>query len=176
MAKCPEYIRLRSEVENVLGNLAQVTTLLLELFRNDESERYKHLDKELELTDGEKERAVGALRQHIKEHKCQPEKSSQCVAVTLTNRESVENQAISLKTQPRAFERNRFSLTDPTRDLGATILCFSNGFKVGTAWGNRSVLLSAIKPLKPNARFGIIICRTNSSRTSSKLSVFPGDP
>jgi hypothetical protein len=77
MAKCPEYIRLRSEVENVLGNLAQVTTLLLELFRNDESERYKHLDKELELTVGEKERAVGALRQHVKEHKCQPEKPSQ---------------------------------------------------------------------------------------------------
>jgi hypothetical protein len=71
MAKCPEYIRLRSEVENVLGNLAQAATLLLELFRNDESERYKHLDKELELTIGEKERAVGALRQHIKEHRCQ---------------------------------------------------------------------------------------------------------
>ena len=76
MANCPEYIRLRSEVENVLGNLAQVTTLLLELFRKDESQKYKHLDKELELTVGEKERAVGALRQHIKEHKCQPEESS----------------------------------------------------------------------------------------------------
>ena len=73
MTKCPEYIRLRSEVENVLGNLAQVTTLLLDLFRKDESEQYKHLDKELELTVGEKERAVGALRQHIKEHKCLPE-------------------------------------------------------------------------------------------------------
>lgn len=72
MPKCSEYIRLRSEVENVLGNLAQVTTLLLELFRKDESEQYKHLDKELELTVGEKERAVGALRQHVKEHKCQP--------------------------------------------------------------------------------------------------------
>ena len=76
MANCLEYIRLRSEVENVLGNLAQVTTLLLELFRKDESQKYKHLDKELELTVGEKERAVGALRQHIKEHKCQPEEFS----------------------------------------------------------------------------------------------------
>jgi hypothetical protein len=71
MADCPEYVRLRSEVENVLGNLAQLTMLLLELFRSDESQKYKHLDKELELTVGEKERAVGALRQHIKEHKCQ---------------------------------------------------------------------------------------------------------
>jgi hypothetical protein len=69
---CPEYVRLRSEVENVLGNLAQVTMLLLELFRSDNSEKYKHLDKELELTVGEKERAVGALRQHIREHKCRP--------------------------------------------------------------------------------------------------------
>ena len=59
MEKCPEYARLRTEVENVLGNLAQVTTLLLELFRSDNSEKYKHLDKELELTVGEKERAVG---------------------------------------------------------------------------------------------------------------------
>lgn len=76
MEKCPEYIRLRAEVENVLGNLAQVTTLLLELFRKDASEQYRHLDKELELTVGEKERAVGALRQHVKDHKCQPEEPS----------------------------------------------------------------------------------------------------
>jgi hypothetical protein len=67
---CAEHDRLRSEVENGLGNLAQVTTLLLELFRSGDSEKYLHLDKELELTVGEKERAVGALRQHIKEHKC----------------------------------------------------------------------------------------------------------
>lgn len=71
MANCPEYNRLRSEVENVLGNLAQVTMLLLELFRAGDSQKYQHLDKELELTVGEKERAVGALRQHVREHKCQ---------------------------------------------------------------------------------------------------------
>ena len=71
MPDCPEYSRLRSEVENILGNLAQVTTLLLELFRSNDEEKYIHLDKELELTVGEKERAVGALRQHLKEHHCQ---------------------------------------------------------------------------------------------------------
>jgi len=32
MAECPEYERLRTEVEDVLGNLAQTTTLILELF------------------------------------------------------------------------------------------------------------------------------------------------
>lgn len=75
MERCPEYVRLRAELENVLGNLAQVTTLLLELFRAGESDRYKHLDKELELTVGEKERAVGALRQHVREHHCEQKES-----------------------------------------------------------------------------------------------------
>ena len=70
--KCPEYVRLRSEVENVLGNLAQVVTLQLELFRADDMSNWKGLDKELELTVGEKERRIGALRQHIREHKCVP--------------------------------------------------------------------------------------------------------
>jgi len=30
----------------------------------------KRIDRELELTVGEKERAIGALRQHLTEHKC----------------------------------------------------------------------------------------------------------
>jgi hypothetical protein len=70
MATCPEYDRLHAQVENVLGNLAQVTTTLLELFRFKDLEGVHRLDKELELTVGEKERSLGALRQHIKEHKC----------------------------------------------------------------------------------------------------------
>jgi len=67
---CPEYDRLHAEVESVLGNLAQVTTLLLELFRSKDVSGVYRLDKELELTVGEKERSIGALRQHVKEHKC----------------------------------------------------------------------------------------------------------
>lgn len=70
MAKCPEYDRLSTEVEDVLGNLAQVSALLLELFRSRDLDGVNRLDKELELTVGEKERRLGALRQHIKEHKC----------------------------------------------------------------------------------------------------------
>lgn len=61
VANCPEYDRLHSEVESVLGNLAQVTTMLLELFRSGDSQKYTRLDKELELTVGETERAIGAL-------------------------------------------------------------------------------------------------------------------
>lgn len=70
MAGCPEYDRLSTEVENILGNLAQVTTLLLELFRSKDLNGVHRLDKQLELTVGEKERCIGALRQHIKEHNC----------------------------------------------------------------------------------------------------------
>ncbi len=54
MAKCPEYARLESAVENVLGNLAQVTTIALQMFRAGDYETVKRLDKELELTIGKK--------------------------------------------------------------------------------------------------------------------------
>ena len=70
MANCSEYDRLHNEVESTLGNLAQVSTLLLELFRAKDLAGVRRLDKELELTVGEKERSIGALRQHVKERKC----------------------------------------------------------------------------------------------------------
>ena len=70
MSNCPEYDRLSIEVENVLGNLAQVATLLLDLFRSRDLTGVYGLDKELEITVGEKERCIGALRQHVKEHNC----------------------------------------------------------------------------------------------------------
>ena len=75
MTTCPEYDRLESYVENVLGNLAQITTLTVELFRAGDFPACKRLDKDIELAIGEKERAVGALRQHMAEHKCQPRES-----------------------------------------------------------------------------------------------------
>jgi hypothetical protein len=70
MTECPEYERLRAHVENVLGKLSQVSSLLLELFRANDLRGVHRLDKELELAVGEKERSIGALRQHAKEHNC----------------------------------------------------------------------------------------------------------
>jgi hypothetical protein len=70
MPRCPELVRLQAAVENVLGNLAQVTTLQLEIFRTGKLEDWKRVDEQLELTVGEKERCIGALRQHIREHNC----------------------------------------------------------------------------------------------------------
>ena len=72
METCQEYARLTAYVENVLGNLAQLTTSLVDLFRGGDFPEVARLDKELELTVGEKERSIGALRQHMIEHKCQP--------------------------------------------------------------------------------------------------------
>lgn len=47
MAKCAEYDRLHADVENVLGNLSQVSTLLLELFRSKDLAGVHRLDKKL---------------------------------------------------------------------------------------------------------------------------------
>jgi hypothetical protein len=63
---CPEYVRLQAEVEAVLEKLVQLTTLQLNAFLAS----VMRLDKELELTVGMKERTIGALREHGKEHRC----------------------------------------------------------------------------------------------------------
>jgi hypothetical protein len=70
--KCPEYVRLQAEVEAVLDKLTQLTSVQLNAFRASDQAEFMRLDKELELTVGQKERTIGALRQHSKEHRCQP--------------------------------------------------------------------------------------------------------
>lgn len=72
MSECPEYDRLSKEVEGILADLAQTTTLQVEVFRSKNDQHFMRLDKQLELLVGYKERAIGGLRQHVKEHKCHP--------------------------------------------------------------------------------------------------------
>jgi len=69
--QCEEYDRLQSDVEQVLADIGQVTTLQLQLFRAHDILQFTRVDKELELLVGKKERAFGALRQHAADHKCQ---------------------------------------------------------------------------------------------------------
>lgn len=71
VSNCSEYESLASAVEQILKDLSEKTSLHLELFRSKQHQRFMRLDKELELLVGEKERAIGSLRQHAKEHKCQ---------------------------------------------------------------------------------------------------------
>ena len=69
-AKCTEYDRLQKDVEAILDKLRELTTLQLEVFRSRDQPEFVRLDKQLELTVGEKERRIGALRQHSADHGC----------------------------------------------------------------------------------------------------------
>jgi len=70
MDLCPEHRRLAQIVESVLAKLADLTQTHLRMFQEGDYVGSKRIDRELELTVGEKERAIGALRQHLTEHKC----------------------------------------------------------------------------------------------------------
>jgi len=72
MQKCPEYMRLERAVREVLLSLANLATMQAEMFHSGNDAEFVRLDKQLELLVGEKERAIGALRQHAKDHQCGP--------------------------------------------------------------------------------------------------------
>jgi hypothetical protein len=67
--KCPEYANLQHEVQLTLHTISDLTRAMLDAFHGCERNRFVQLDKELEAAVGRKERTIGALRQHIKEHK-----------------------------------------------------------------------------------------------------------
>lgn len=69
--KCKDYERLQNEVEKILQKLTELTTRQLEAFQQQDQSTFTNIDKELENTMGEKERSIGAARQHAKEHGCQ---------------------------------------------------------------------------------------------------------
>jgi cell division septum initiation protein DivIVA len=70
--RCAEYARLQTEVGEVLERLTNLTQAQLNAFRANDQATLMRLDKELENAIGEKERRIGAMRQHAREHKCQP--------------------------------------------------------------------------------------------------------
>jgi hypothetical protein len=61
---CIECAKLQYDVVSILEKLIEIETVQLEAFRADDTDRFARLDRELELAVGEKERRVGALRQH----------------------------------------------------------------------------------------------------------------
>ena len=69
--RCAQYARLQSEVAEILQLIANLTSGQLEAFQTKDQALFIRLDKELENAMGAKERAVGAMRQHAKEHGCQ---------------------------------------------------------------------------------------------------------
>jgi hypothetical protein len=66
---CTQCERLHGEVQDVLARITQLTTAQLSAFRSDDNAAFMRLDKELEIAMGAKERAIGALRQHEREHR-----------------------------------------------------------------------------------------------------------
>ena len=68
--QCQEYASLQHELQLTLQALSDLTKSMLDAFRANDRNVFARLDKELETTVGRKERVVGALRQHIKDHQC----------------------------------------------------------------------------------------------------------
>lgn len=69
--RCVEYARLQSEVSSILQRLSDLATAQLEAFYANDPAAFAKLDRQLEITVGEKERAIGAMREHAKDHGCQ---------------------------------------------------------------------------------------------------------
>ena len=61
---------LTDEVQRSIQNIIDHSRKSLEALRRGDQEMMSRLDKELEMTLGEKERLLGALRQHQQEHGC----------------------------------------------------------------------------------------------------------
>jgi len=71
MNGCEEFARLEHEVRSALQNLTFVTSAALEAFRAGDHAKFTELDTRIENLVGQKERTLGALRQHAKDHHCQ---------------------------------------------------------------------------------------------------------
>jgi len=70
--KCTVFASLENELTDVLNQLANIATMQVETFREGNDAEFTRLNHVLELTTGEKERVLGALQQHTRDHKCQP--------------------------------------------------------------------------------------------------------
>ena len=68
--QCPEYAQLQAAVLEILEKIAAIATAQLRAFQDDNPTSFGALDKALETAVGEKERRIGAMRQHELDHKC----------------------------------------------------------------------------------------------------------
>jgi len=74
---CAVYTQLQLHVNSVLVKLVELSQAIHGAFLNGDESEVSRLDRELEGEIGRKERALGALRQHVKEHECVPSRSRQ---------------------------------------------------------------------------------------------------
>jgi hypothetical protein len=71
ITKCDERAKLEGQANSVLGKTREVDEAQLEVFQARNHKEFMRMDRELELTVGEKERTIGAVRRHIQEHGCE---------------------------------------------------------------------------------------------------------
>lgn len=69
--RCPEYEQLEAAILTVLEKINAISTALVRAFHEKDHLRFSALDRALEEAVGEKERKIGALRQHVIDHGCQ---------------------------------------------------------------------------------------------------------
>ena len=70
MVRCEHNEQLSKEAEAILAKVASLTKAQLAAFLDNDQAQLMQLDKELELAVGAKERCLGALREHQREHNC----------------------------------------------------------------------------------------------------------
>ena len=68
--RCEEQQRLAEVVQRALTALAELAHAEREALRTGDQQLIMAIDKQIENTMGEKERGMGALRQHRLEHGC----------------------------------------------------------------------------------------------------------
>ena len=69
---CEKHEELLNEAKSILRQINELSGRQVDvIIREGVSEHFILRDKQLELLMGEKERAIGALRQHDEEHRCQ---------------------------------------------------------------------------------------------------------
>lgn len=66
--ECKRCEELSADADQVLDRLVILTNDQLKAFRERDDSTFMRLDKELEVTVGLKERRIGALREHRREH------------------------------------------------------------------------------------------------------------
>jgi fructose-1,6-bisphosphatase/inositol monophosphatase family enzyme len=67
---CLDKIRLMDKVQSILAKLVELGQTEQDAFKREDHDRMEEIDRNIEQTIGEKERAIGAYKQHVAEHGC----------------------------------------------------------------------------------------------------------
>ena len=75
VARCAKHDELFARVQANLDRLADLSRSAAEAFREGDRSEFSRLDREIEKLTSDKQRRIGALREHENDHRCQPAKA-----------------------------------------------------------------------------------------------------